>query len=615
MTPGNAAKADALIDEGRTHLHAGRRSHAEVCFRRAARICQTPQALNNWALCRHLEGDHADALRILTPLLGGPIPAPFSRALASLSLSAQGESDAAHEQLRLAVRDFDAGLRGASLPGGVFEPAWVEYGILVKQAACALGDFRLVLDLHGRWPGRDLPHGAFLAGVAAFNLRRFAQAAKTWRRITHPDWDRLAAGHASVADLAERGLVPPFQLEHDLGPDWSGGELDAETARGLMASGSVRARYLAALFEGKAGNPAALIDALIAATGDWGVDLGHRLLAGATVPMPFKLGAAKALTEAGVFALGQEISVVQDGRPTSIRLERREVRDEDPELDRVVAEALRLRDAGRQDEAYRLLANLQAAGTMYPPAMATLANLMRGRGELDEAQALFEALDQLAPDNPSVLLNLAGLWLQKGDRERALAYAERIDPAGMPPEFCKRLAGLKQHLAASGLLARLPDINAIADEMRAEAEEKPISPTVSLAAALKQTPVQWLNAAAALHKLPPARRRTERERSLAAALREPERLRAVLAAEGPQVRSALRYLLESGGWAKLQMITRRFGALDGDGFWWDEQPPTFPLGRLRVLGLVFVGRERVDGRAYKLAVVPPELRPLLSGVL
>lgn len=327
------AHALALMDQGRAHLDAGRRPQAEQAFRSAAKISPTPHALNNWALCRYLTGDHPGALRILAPLLGDPAPLPFTRALASLAEQAQGHREAAGDLLHRAVRDFEAGVREAGERGGVPEPAWVEYTILIKQAAGELGDHRLVLDLHRRWPGRDLPQGGFAAGVAAFNLGRFDQAAKYWRRIIHPEWRRPVAAYARVADLVAQGVVPPFDLEYtpattaeerDDGPTARKGSApeqgtaagrDGATGSALAARGTVRIQLLAFLFDEAVQDAGAVAQSLMAASGAWGVELGRRFLAGSSVPMPLKLAAAKVLTEAGLFAPGDRSPSSTRGAP------------------------------------------------------------------------------------------------------------------------------------------------------------------------------------------------------------------------------------------------------------------------------------------------------------
>lgn len=609
MSSRETAKAISLLDEGRAHLDAGDLSKAEHCFQEAAAISDLPAARNNWALCRYTAGAYTEALRILEPIVSARDPAPFTRALASLCLTASGDKQRAKPALDAAIRDLDAGLADAQWQGAGVTQAWVEYTIMIKRAAGALGLDRMILDLHGRWPGRDLPAGAFAAGVAAFHLGRYAQAAKYWERITAPDWVRPMQAYAAAAALAEAGHVPPFRLEYEPPHD----DLDPEVPAEIMAArGSTRVRMLAYLFYPDAKDTGTLASALIGATGSWGLDLGRRLLAGATVPLDVKMGAAQALVDAGEFAPNEPIPIIHQGRPTSILVKAMPIQNESAEAEAVVERARRLRDSGKHDEALRLLADLSLSGIAYPPAMMMQANLMRSAGELDGARSILESLEKLAPDDHGVLFNLAGLWMQYGNRARARSYADRIQTAGTSKEFQRMLAGMRAALRKPDIITTLPDMNEIANAMREELEERPISLNATLAASLKQIPVQWLNAATEICCLPPAKRRPEREKALATILKDPGRVKAQLHTERPEVAACLGYLLESGGWCKLQALTKRFGALDEDGFFWDEHPPVSPLGRLRLLGLVFVGRAVIDRRRYKVAVVPTDLRSILA---
>lgn len=612
MTSENNAKAISLLDEGRAYLDAGDKERAEDCFRTAASISDLPAARNNWALCRYLAGAYASALQILAPVLAGTEPAPFTRALASMALTASGEPARAKRELEAAIRDLDDGLREAQWRQADVSSAWAEYTVPIKQAAGALGQDRLVLDLHGRWPGRDLPVGAFAAGVAAFHLGRYEQAAKYWERIAEPGWRRSMNAYASVARMAAAGLVPPFRLEYELNEKTETAGQPGESPEAMAERGSVRVRMLAYLMEPDAPDKGAMAEGLIGAAGQWGRDLGHRLLSGSTVPTEVKMGAARALVDAGEFAPNEPIPIILQGRPTSIVLKQIEVQSESAEAEATVERARLLRDSGKPEQALRLLNDLSVRGIAYPPAMMMQANLMRSAGELDTARSILESLERIAPDNPAVLFNLAGLWMQYKDLARARSYAERIETAGETRELQRMVADMKAWLRQADIMSSLPSRDDIANAMREQTEEKPISLNVTLAAALKQIPVEWLNAAATLHELLPARRRAEREKSLAAALKDPVRVRAALAAESADVRACLQYLLQAGGWCKLQALTKRFGSLDPDGFFWDEQPPTSPAGRLRVLGLVFVGRAVVDSRRYKVAVVPAELRAVLT---
>ncbi|MCD6574659.1 hypothetical protein J7K97_03150 [Candidatus Aerophobetes bacterium] len=78
----------------------------------------------------------------------------------------------------------------------------------------------------------------------------------------------------------------------------------------------------------------------------------------------------------------------------------------------------------------------------------------------------------------------------------------------------------------------------------------------------------------------------------------------------------IKYLLSRGGWGTFQTLSRQANTDESDdGWWWVDDPPSSPLGQLRVRGLVFVGRAPVKNRLYKIAVIPRELRRVLSEIL
>lgn len=523
-----------------------------------------------------------------------------------------GDVVTARRLLNAAIADLDLGLARPSVRGGVPDEAWVEYTVMIKQAAGALGDHRLVLELHRRWPGQEYAMGLFVTGVACFNLRKYEQAGRYWQRIADREWQRPMQAYIGVTSLMNDGLVPAFPLEYDpLEKELSAKYVEA-IAQALAESGRTRISYLAFLFESANGQVAQMTDLLIAHSGEWGIELGRRLLAGATVKMSVKMGAARALTDLGIFGPEEPIPIIHEGRPTSVVLKQIEFEEESPELDSLLAEAVSLRDAGQADQAYQMLHDLYVQGVAYPPAMITLANLMWNRGEMDSTRNILELLAKSFPDEPGVLFNLAGLWLQLGDLDQARQYAEQIRPEGMGPTFADKLGELRAMLRSQGSPF---DKGRIADAYREHEEEKPISTAVKLGPALKRVPVQWLNAAATVYRLEQARLRSAREKLLGAALSDPEQILMALEAEFPTATEVLRYVLEQGGWCKLQALTRRWGSLERDGFWWDEAPPISTVGRLRVLGLLFVGRCQVNGRSYKVAVVPSNLRDLLKRIL
>lgn len=609
---GDLAKAWRLLDEGRRHLETRDFRRAETCFRDAAGAAEIPAARNNLALCRHMRGDHWGALKILNPLLQCPTPAPFSRALASRAFHALGDRGMALKSLKEAMRDFEVGLASPLRRGGLSESDWVEYSLAMEQAALELGEHKMVLDLHNRLPGRQTGEEGFLAGIAAFNLGRYEQAAKYWRRVSDPNWVRPLSAFVWIAELSGQGVIPRLILDGEPVPDPSKTKNPEKLRESIRTRHTARVPLLAAFFDPAAGLPRGTLRAFIAETGEWGVELGRRVLRASQASVDLKMEAAQALVDAGIFALDEPIPIIHEGRSTTMVIRRVQLRDPDPELDRKVAQAKRLRDEGRKDEAYHLLTELEEEGVAYPPAMLTLANLKRERGELEDALGILEVLKDALPDDQAVLFNLAALYLQKEDLERARQHAARLNPEGQSPAFQRSLRQLKECLAPEpGPFDPL----AMADSFRLEEEEKPILLDATLKRALKALPVQWLNAIAAVYRVGQVPKRPQRELCLAEALEDPLRLRRALDAEPPGVRAALRLLLQRGGWCKLATLTRRFGKMDGDGYWWVERLPASTVGRLRLLGIAFVGRTRIDDKTHKVAVVPLDLRPLLASYL
>jgi len=165
----------------------------------------------------------------------------------------------------------------------------------------------------------------------------------------------------------------------------------------------------------------------------------------------------------------------------------------------------------------------------------------------------------------------------------------------------------------------------LGDRWRAEEDNKAIRVNLSLTTALNRIPAKWLDAACQANQLTlqGASRPNRRAKvaALVAALTSEEALRRCVIALPPRARIALRQVIDNGGWMRLADLTRDFGAMDGDGWFWDEAPPTSCLGQLRHRALLFVGRTsltregRPGKRTFKVAVVPKDIRDLLKGIL
>lgn len=619
--PPSAEKAIALTAQGSELMQQGKLDEAIACFRQAWQEAGLVAALNNWATALYYQDKPAEALQVLDQLQDPALIHPYRHALASRCYTALGDLQRARECLQRAVRDFEAGRFRIRAFAGT-EQEWIEYTTIIKEAATELGDYRLVLDLHNRWPGRELARGAFLAGVAAFNLGKYRQAIRIWERVRDPAWIGPLSGYVLVAQWTDRGVIPPFQLDSDPPDAELLRNLTPEQADKLPVEGSLRLYMLATVFAMADEEPdeeVTLVAEIIRRTGDWGMDLGRRILESASLPIGLKFGAARALVEAGVFEPGQPIPVVHQGRRTEIVVQMKQVPDGPiPELEDAVAEARRLWREGEREAAMKRVVELREGPVLYPPAVLLEADFLREQGKLDEALVLLGMLHDLMPEQPAVLFRLALIHLDMGEIETARRFADEIDASRLSPDFRRDLERLKAAIRAEieGDHGFIEDhqayIAAFMDAMREEQDERPIRLDVRLATALRRIPVPWLNAAAQRFAIEPQRRRPEREKVLAAAMLDADRLQAVLADEPPAVREALSFVLAEGGWVKLYRLTRRFGDQTGDGFYWEDKPPASTIGRLRALGILHVGRAQVDGRNHKVAVVPVELRPLLQ---
>jgi hypothetical protein len=176
-----------------------------------------------------------------------------------------------------------------------------------------------------------------------------------------------------------------------------------------------------------------------------------------------------------------------------------------------------------------------------------------------------------------------------------------------------------------GFDARDEGARYFSDPMRAVFDNQPIDVEMSLEAALEGLPDPWLDAACmalrirnrGLNKQP----RRAKVVSIVASLGCTDDLARCILEMPPQARAALRRVLESGGSIRLSTLERDFGDMFGDGWFWNEQPPTSLIGELRRRALLFVGKSTIerDGklskRAFRVAMVPRELRKPLQRIL
>jgi tetratricopeptide (TPR) repeat protein len=625
-------KAEELVQKGREFLDAGDFQAARKAFAQALELDEAIPTRNNLALAYFMAGEPLRALEALEPYVEpeneNTGANPFSYALAARIHCSLDQKDQARRRLQQAVRSFEDGLSELRRTGLRQDLNFFrEYTVIIMRAAADLQDHRLVFDLYRRWESHHVSwENKFLAAVACFNIGRYKRAASLWSSISGVH--KLFECMQQLAFMIERGVIPPFEMSYELESDDKLQEMvkeagaSEEARRQCVQNSFFRVALLSMILQDDSSKSAILaIYSLVQYGGEWGEKLGRQVLEYPGFSPALKLAAAEALVARGVLREGEPVPMFIEGEHRLVEIKKTPViLEPDEELDKIVDRAIRLRDDGQTEEATALLQDLYREGKLYPRALMTLANLLRHKGELEEALQLMEMLEEIAPEEPALLFNFAALMLQMGEPRRAREYLERIDSRGLDSEFRQKMKGLEKDIElaeATSLLFCDTEhlINKYVEEQRMKIEEKPLPPDATLARGLKNMPAHWLEGACLVYGLDPARRRREREEQLKEFLAGYENLEEAVRELVEEERELLRYLLQRGGWSRLNAVTRKFGSMEGDGFFWQEYDPESPLGVLWSQALVMVGRATLDGRSCKIAAIPLELREPLGRIL
>jgi len=585
---------------------------------------------NNLATIEYARGNIEQALSLLEPYLeaDSATQSPYTYGLAAQLYAQLERRNEAERLLKQAKEAFEKKLPYLREEG--IEPySWYEYTVQLMRAAGVLGDHRRVIELykkheryHVSWENR------FNAGIAYFNLKRYKQAASIWDSLNRIG--NFIIPLQEVAFLMERDVIPHFELSYNP-PEWDkaieqfkDAGNDRKKQEKVLEDGQIRVVLIDTLFgeqtqEEKKKNAAKL---LIDYGRDWGKELGQRLLESALVSYEIKAEAVFALVERGVYKEGEEVPIWIDGKETVVRVEKKEVSMEpDQELDQICDRALALRNKGQINEAIALLEPLYQEGNFYPRAMITLANLYRNTGEFEPALRIFKPLTDIMPDEPVVMINLAGLYVESGQFDQALQCIAEIENENIDESYKERLDSIRrlaeQRLTPGDYADQLTDdhMYKVEENLRTEVEEKKITPESTLSRGLKNMPNEWLLMICAIHDIDPCRLRSQREKAIIDYLTDPAYLKQAVQELTPGEHELLLFLLNKGGWALLSSVSRKFGKMEGDGFYWEEEEPQSTTGKLWSKGLVMVGKTIHNNRQVKIAAVPADLRPLLEKML
>lgn len=650
-----AKEAEKFVEKGMELLGAGDFRAAEKAFARALKLDEAIPIRNNLAMTVYMAGEPRRALQILEPYIGlqnttpaansgathsvnpaagetaaTSAPNPFTNALAARIYCSLGQEDQARRQLQLAVRSFEDGLFQLRRAGWQQnQNSFREYTVTIMRAAADLQDHRLVFDLYRRWESHHVSwENKFLAAVACFNIGRYKRAASLWSSIAVKH--QLFASMQQLAFMVERSVIPPFEMSYEhnspeklqkMVEKAGAGE---EACRYYVQDSCFRVVMLAMILEDDSSQDAGrAIYNLVYYGAEWGEKLGRQLLEYPGFSPSLKLAAVDALMARGILQEGEPVPMFIEGQMRLVEIKKSPVMFEpDEELDKIVDQAIQLRDKGQTDRATALLQDLYREGKYYPRAMMILAKLMQQQDKLEDALQIMEMLEELAPEDPGLLFNLAALMLQMGEPQRARAYYERIDGRELGQQFVQKLRELEKEIElaeATSLLFQDQShlVHMYAEEQRRKIEEKPLPVNPTLARGLKNMPVHWLEGACEIYGIEPARLRRDKEKQLAHFLTRRGNLEKAVRELQEEERELLKYLLQREGWSQLNAVSRKFGNMEGDGFFWDdpEDEPQSTLGFLWSLVLVMVGRTTINNRKCKIATIPVELRQPLANLL
>jgi len=588
---------------------------------------------NNLATIEYARGNIKQALSLLEPYLvtGSAVESPYTLGLAAQLYARLERRKEAENFLNQAVKVFESKL--PSLRKENIEPhSWYEYTVQIIRAAGALQDHRRVIDLYKKYERYHVSwENRFNAGIAYFNLKRYKQAASIWEPLHRTG--NFIIPFQEVAFLMERDVTPHFELSYKP-PEWdkvieqfkNAGD-DHETQERALEDGQIRLVMLDTLFgeQVREEEKKNAVKILIKYGKDWGIELGQRLLESALVAYEVKMSALFTLVERGVYKEGEEVRIWIDGKETVAKVEKKEVSTEpDQELDQLCDRAVELRKKGQFKEAIALLEPLQQRGTVYPRALVTLANLYRNISEYEKALPILGALSEIMPEQPAVMINLAGLYVETGEFDQALQCIAMIENEELDENFRERLDYMRrmaeQRLTPGEYAGHSADdyddyMNEVEEGLRGEIEEKKFTPESTLSRGLKNMPNEWLLMMCDIHGIDPCRLRSQREKAIVAHLTNPAHLKRAVQELVADEHELLLYLLSKGGWALLSSVSRKFGKMEGDGFFWEEEEPLSTTGTLWSKGLIMVGKAIQNNRQARIVAIPADLKPLLEKIL
>ena len=143
-----------------------------------------------------------------------------------------------------------------------------------------------------------------------------------------------------------------------------------------------------------------------------------------------------------------------------------------------------------------------------------------------------------------------------------------------------------------------------------DAEGMVISPKSRLTAMLNKYPAHWIDGICNELGLSSKGKKNIKVKEIASTVKS--NLASIVKSIPKKSREALKLILDDGGFVKYGKLK---GYDDEITYWWLDEPPTSTIGILRLNALLAVGKMPMQGRMYRVALIPADIRDDLQDIL
>ncbi|MGQ9630507.1 MAG: tetratricopeptide repeat protein [bacterium] len=265
-------------------------------------------------------------------------------------------------------------------------------------------------------------------------------------------------------------------------------------------------------------------------------------------------------------------------------------------------------DAERNEEAMEHLLKAMELGLETAEAYGKLGEFFLWLNELQHAEASLKRSLEME-DDLEVRKELYMVLVAQRKEEEAQRWKR-----GIPKSELEKLT------ARGSLLGGISILRKMADESNARKRKRKLRKPISLMGTLRDFLMAHTNddlrAIAKFLGIPLSRIKKDIiVEQIGEALRDPWTIDSVIERLSEKEREALKAVMDRGGWIDYDELTKKFGNEEKDSPYWIYKMPESTVGGLRLAGILYTGTAELDGKGSRVAIVPEEIRHIISSAL